>query len=380
MRIVHIAASLEPAASGPTYVVPALLKALAAIGCDAELHSVGQYNSSDFEHFRWVKHAADFQFIPLLKQLNFSHSMQQALVSSKLDILHNHGLWRMPNIYDAQPAHYKHVISVHGMLAPYALAYSRWQKKIFGALGQYRSLQNCHMLHATSESEFRSIRAFGLKQPIALIPLGIDVPHPVAKRNDAEKTILYLGRIHPIKRLQDVVLAWGRLAHAHGDWQLRIVGPSEQEEAEKLCQLISDFKIPRVVIEGPVFGAAKEAVFCDADLFVLPSQSENFALSVAEALSYKIPVICSKGAPWQNLETEKCGWWVDIGDDALQLALSAAMALPPQELQEMGMRGRAWMMRDFSLETMATKMLLAYRWLAGKTVKPDFVFVGGEAP
>src|SRR5438046_2768308 len=125
-----------------------------------------------------------------------------------------------------------------------------------------------------------------------------------------------------------------------------------------------------VAINGPVYGEAKWDAYRAADLFVLPTLNENFGLTVAEALAAETPVISTKGAPWNRLEPEGCGWWIDHGVEPLAATLQTAMAMPRTALRGMGAKGRAWMAREFSWDHTATDMLSVYRWLVH----------GGEPP
>jgi glycosyltransferase involved in cell wall biosynthesis len=157
---------------------------------------------------------------------------------------------------------------------------------------------------------------------------------------------------------------------AYPDWRLRIVGPDELGHAGELAALAAELKTRRVLIEGSVAGDAKTTAYKEADLFVIPTLNENFAITVAEALAAGTPVIATKGAPWPGLVHEGCGWWIDHGVEPLAAALSKAMAMRREALQEMGAKGRAWMARDFSWDRAAHDMLNIYRWLSS----------GGEAP
>lgn len=121
---------------------------------------------------------------------------------------------------------------------------------------------------------------------------------------------------------------------------------------------------------GPVYGKDKHKHYREAELFVLPSHSENFGMSVAEALAQGTPAIVSQGAPWQNLEHENAGWWVEKNQDAWQQALQRAMSLNNKVLAEMGERGRLWMLRDFSWKHVGEHMHQTYSW----------VLHGGEPP
>jgi glycosyltransferase involved in cell wall biosynthesis len=115
-------------------------------------------------------------------------------------------------------------------------------------------------------------------------------------------------------------------------------------------RLAAALGLARVHFEDGLFGAAKEAAYHEADIFVLPTLNENFGLVVAEALANGTPVISTKGAPWQGLVDNGCGWWIDHGVEPLAEALSAAMAKPQTALAAMGARGRAWMIREFCLD------------------------------
>ena len=110
-----------------------------------------------------------------------------------------------------------------------------------------------------------------------------------------------------------------------------------------------------------------------ADLFVLPTINENFGLAIAEALAAGTPVITTKGAPWSDLAARGCGWWIEPETAALSEALRSAMGMPRSTLNEMGKRGRTWMVQDFSWEVIAQEMLAVYRWLSGNDNKPCLI-------
>jgi glycosyltransferase involved in cell wall biosynthesis len=108
-------------------------------------------------------------------------------------------------------------------------------------------------------------------------------------------------------------------------------------------------------------------------LLVLPSHSENFGFVVAEALSAGVPAIVTRGAPWQELETRRCGWWIDISVESLARCLREALAADPSELRAMGARGREWIIRELSWSRVAEMMELTYSWMLGRTDRPTWV-------
>jgi glycosyltransferase involved in cell wall biosynthesis len=135
--------------------------------------------------------------------------------------------------------------------------------------------------------------------------------------------------------------------------------------------LAMSLQLTRVSIEGPIYGAAKQVAYREADLFVLPTLNENFGLTVAEALAAGTPVISTRGAPWSGLETRGCGWWIDHGVEPLAITLATSTSLPREALRAMGAKGRSWMARDFSWRSVASTMTETYRWAMGVADAPS---------
>ena len=129
----------------------------------------------------------------------------------------------------------------------------------------------------------------------------------------------------------------------------------------------------RFIFTGALDDEKKWEAYARADLFVLPTYSENFGIVVAEALFAALPVITTKGAPWSGIEEHKCGWWIDIGIESLTQSLHNAILLDDTTRMEMGRRGRMWIERDFSWRGIGEKMTLAYKWLLRKCEKPEWV-------
>ena len=142
---------------------------------------------------------------------------------------------------------------------------------------------------------------------------------------------------------------------------------------EELRALAATLRLHRISIEEPVYGHAKLAIMRAADVFVLPSLNENFAITVAEALAVGVPVIATKGTPWSRLETEGCGWWIDHGVEPLVASLSTSMSMSPAALKVMGVTGRAWVGREFSWGQVARDMLDVYLWLLHRAQPPSVV-------
>ncbi len=381
IRSVHVIAGLDPAHGGPSYTVPRLCQALAVSGAEARLLSVGGIDGRNTAHDEECgrSFAPDWAGIPLVRKLRCSSGLTRALreVAPKVDVIHNHGLWLMPNVEAGRVALLAgkpFIVAPRGMLSSAALAFSPLKKRVVWALLQGDVVRRASCIHATSEQEYNEIRDFGLKNPIAILPNGIDIPElDRHSLTEVGRTIVSLGRIHPKKGLDRLVRAWAKVEPAHPKWRLRIVGHDELGHARELAALAAELKTQRVSIEGPVAGDAKAAAYREADLFVLPTLNENFAITVAEALSFGTPVIATKGAPWRGLECEGCGWWIDHGVEPLVATLAEAMDMERGVLRAKGAKGRAWMKRDFSWDRVAHDMLAVYGWLSSGSEMPGTV-------
>ena len=378
MEVVQIVAGLDPSDGGPAYSVPSLATALAATGHTPTTLAVGARQSPELANTR--RYAQTFRNTPVLGSLRLSSGLKHALYdrARSADLLHVHGLWLMPNVYAgwaAQRFQKPLVVSPRGMVAPAALAFSQRRKALFWHLLQGPAYARAALWHATSDEEASDIRRFGVTAPIAVIPNGIDLPATTAAHSAAstQRTILFLSRLHPKKNLPVLLQAWHRIAAGLPDWRLVIAGPDEGGHCAELEAQVAALAIPGVQFAGPVYGATKDALIARADLFVLPTLSENFGIAVAELLAAGVPAIVTKGAPWQGLETQRAGWWIDHGVDPLVAALQAATALAPTERLAMGTRGREWMARDFGWDRIGGEMSSVYRWVLGHGDRPACV-------
>jgi glycosyltransferase involved in cell wall biosynthesis len=251
------------------------------------------------------------------------------------------------------------------------MQHGSWIKRGFWPLLQRPALNRAHCFHATSEAEYQAIRELEFRQPVAIIPNGIDVHQLPPRTASPWRTLLFLGRLHVVKGIDTLLAAWGRVQPKFLDWRLVIVGSDDGYHGPSgyladLKNYATQLGLQRVTFAGALFGAAKLQTLRDADLYVLPSRSENFAVSVAEALSMGTPAIVSTGAPWSGLEEKRAGWWIAPNVETLADCLCDAMACSPAELDAMGARGRSWMESDFSWASVAAQMAETYAWLRAR--------------
>ena len=377
MQTIHIVPTIDNEASGPSYSVTRLCETLNAHEIPSMLAALEPENRISVAE--WV------QFFPYSsgpRRLGVSFPMRrwlrQIARTGAVDIMHNHSLWMLPNIYPGGAVRGTNchlVVSPRGTLSRRALQNSPVLKRIVWWLSQGRVLHRASALHATCHAEYLDIRRMGLRQPVAVLPNGVDIP-VLAQQDVIKETrqLLFLGRIHPIKGIDNLLKAWKRLQMNFPAWELIIAGPDEGGYKERMQKLAVELGLKRCSFPGPFYGQAKYQVYARADLYVLPTHTENFGMTVAEALAAGTPVITTKGAPWAGLERVGAGWWVDIGVDPLEKALRSAMCKSPEELKQMGCYGREWMQRDFSWDRIAADMASFYEWVLHGGQKPSFVW------
>lgn len=373
MKMVHVIPRIDRKAAGPAYSVPRLCEGLSALGHDVEISCLVAG-----KHVAGVRVDVHRQW-PVLTGFEVSVSQPSALRRSAehADIVHNHSLWSMINVasgWAVMGKRAKLVTSPRGTLSPWALERSRGVKKLLWPL-QRRTIESAQLLHATSEEEFNDIRALGFRVPVAVIPNGIDIPlaGPSKVSSNGTRTLLFLSRIHPTKGLDRLFGAWEQLQSQFGEWRLVVAGHGEPEHVADVMRMASEMKLRRVSFPGPLYGDVKATAFFDADLFALPTHTENFGVAVAEALAHGCPAIVGQGAPWSGLHDHHCGWWVKNDVVTLVETLRAAMALPKDELTTMGARGRLWMENEYGWADIASRMEAAYAWVLGLREKPDWV-------
>lgn len=391
MRVVHTVARLAPGKGGPSESVPALCRALVAAGAEVTLVT-GAGEVSDA--VRALEAVAKVLYVRLgpyaAAHVGLSLGRELRALAGSADLLHGHGIWLHPNWASARAARRQgvpFVVSPRGMLAPRALASSRWRKRAAWLLLDGRHLRGAALVHATSPEEARQVRAAGIAAPIAVIGNGVDTtvlcpPEAAAGRGRTSPRagVLFLGRIHPIKGIDLLLDAWRLVAGARRDVpELLLAGPGEERHVAWLRRELAARSLPGARYLGPVRGSEKLELLRGVRALVLPSRSENYGLVVAEALACGTPVVATTGTPWSALASERCGWHVEPSPTDLAQGLAELLEASDEAIEAMGLRGRAFVEREHSLSATATRMLAAYAWVLGRGDRPAGVLDRDEA-
>lgn len=239
-----------------------------------------------------------------------------------------------------------------------------WTKSVWERICNALLAPGRSVLHVTSHEEERDSRRRIPKAEIAIVPNGVDIPGSLPARDWRPRgmlRLLFIGRFHPIKGIENLMRAIRSIDGM--PLSLSIAGSGDSDYEKALRQLSSELGLgDRVRFLGHVDGDDRTAAFMHADLCVVPSFTENFGMVVAEALAHGVPVIASRGTPWSGIEEKGCGRWVDNPPESLAGAIRDIAGM---DLQEMGRRGRAWMIESFGWPAVASRMLAIYARQAG---------------
>lgn len=321
---------------------------------------------------------------PAFPRFGYAPSLSRDLLAADHDIVHQHGLWQYPSIVvnrwrrtHVRPT----VISTQGMLEPWAIRNSAARKRIAGFLFERANLEHAACIHC-SEAEVAGIRAFGLKNPIAVIPNGIDaeyfdsMPRP-PWMHEQKKHLLFLGRIHPKKGLLELLEAW-RIVRRQApqiaeSWTVVIAGWDDGGHEARVRASARALELSRdsVTFAGPLFGAEKAAALAHADAFILPSHSEGFPMSVLEAWASGLPVLMTSACNIPEAFEDGAAVEIRLSPDVLPQQI--VQALSRADLDDVGRAGLSLIQRRFRWDMLVGELLAVYRWLCGGDSRPACV-------
>jgi len=368
MRILNIIESLKQKGGGPSRSVQGLVAGLSRAGVEAWLMTLRQ------GEVPWVEGVSHF--------VN-GEPVESVLYRVNPDIVHLHGLWDFELHRCAaicRRGGIPYVIAPRGMLEPWSLRQKWLKKRIARWLYQDRDLKCAAALHATAESEAEQFRKLGFKNPIIVSPNGVNVPKNFSRVEHVERVerrVLFVSRMHPKKGVMELVEAWGKVVSGRVEecwsWKVELVytvsGDLEKEYEAKVKARVKELGLEdQFIFTGALNDDEKWKAYGRGDLFVLPTYSENFGIVVAEALWAGVPVITTKGTPWQELKERKCGKWVDLPEEGsnpsdwstLVSALECMMSMTDDERQKMGERGRKLVEGKYTWGAVVKKMIAGY--------------------
>lgn len=360
MKVLHYIPYLDKASGG----VGSYLQILAdELGKLCDLHIV-THASGDL--LKTVNCEVHFIEGSLFHVYGMRKQFLQLLEELKPNVVHVNGCW-MPQdsliVFWAKSRNIKVVVSPHGMLEPWNIKKNYWVKKLPALmLYQSRSLRMADILLSTSEVERDNLLAAGFNPCVKIIPNGISVKDVCIKQSwHEQKCILFLALWRHNKGLDILFDAIACLREELNEWKVKIVGLESDYTANQLLNMAMSRKIDSIVdIVGALHGEDKLDAYRSADVFVLPTLHENFGIVIAESFICGTPVITTKGAPWKEIEENKCGWWVDRSVESIVAAIRGFMDTSIEDRELMGRKGRQFVIDNYSSVAIAQQFIGMY--------------------
>ena len=379
MKVGFLVSSISREAGGLFESVRGLAKAVTSTNFAATVFGVSDPNSaSDLPAWRPL----DVRTLrPQFGSWGYSKQLFPALLSAELDILSTHGLWKYCSVV-SQLWHGRtggpYIVHPEGMLDSWALRNAPWKKRVAAVLYENKHLRGAACLRALSEAEARSIRAYGLRNPICVIPNGIDLPD--LRKSDPKpqsadrKTLLYLGRLHRKKNLANLIRAWNKTFNSQSrnsdSWVLVIAGWDQGGYESELKQIAAGAS---VVFLGPQFGADKDECYRACDAFILPSLSEGLPMTVLEAWSYAKPVLMTPECNLPEGFSAEAALRIGFNVDEIAAGLKRVVEMSDDDRAAMGSRGRTLVAADFSWPRIGEQMRTIYEWVLGRGAPPETI-------
>ena len=389
LRVVHVCAYFAPAFvyGGPPRSVLGLCRAQREAGVDVRV--VTTTANGDSELPDTVVARSEYEGIPVHycerawpRAIFYAPSLG-GVVAAQLrdaDILHIHGLWNAAAWSAAAAARQErrpYVLSPRGMLAPAALAHDAWRKKLVYPLADRRVIRDAARLHATSHAEFDDLnklvgpgRAVYVANGVELLPGPPGDSRQARDRYNLPPTaplILFLGRIHPIKRLDLIAAAFGRVLGQHPNAHLVIAGPDEEAHRATVAPLFTPFGAS-VSWTGRVDDTAKRAAVGRGRRSRPVLQLGKLRDERGGGDGSRQTGRCTRTCPWPEVESQAAGFWVAQSADAIAEGLNAVLS-NEAAAQDMGRRGRAFIASHYSWPHAAAALINEYEAIATDPIR-----------
>jgi len=382
MRVLHVTPTYVPAwrYGGPIRSVHGLCRALVHLGVEVHVFTTSVDGPKDLDVVAGAPVDVDGVKVwyfksSWLRRLYYTPALREMLRerAGGFDLIHLNSVFLWPTWAAARVAQSRgvpYVLSPRGMLVHELIARkSTMLKNAWIALIERRNLERAAAVHVTSPTEGEALRRFGFElRSVVIVPNGVDLEedagtdglprHLRAVLEDERPVVLFLGRINWKKGLDRLIRAIPRVAGV----RLLLVGNDEEGYTRQLASLAADCGVQdRVVFGGPVYGAARAELYSRAAIFALPSQSENFGITVLEAMSEGCAVVVTAEVGAAAIVADAgAGLVVDGSPEALSQAIGSLLSDRERRI-EMGLRGRQAARAKYGWERIAGLMLEHYR-------------------
>lgn len=307
------------------------------------------------------------------------------------EILHFHGAWTLHLLPLIRNLNQPTIVSPHGAFDKTSLAKSKYKKLLANYLYMKRCYLNVDCIHALTEKEAKDIRDYGIKDvPVFIIPNGINLEEelPINEKLKSDllelannrKIILSLSRLHIAKGIDLLIESYKNIYDNNPDTVLFIVGSGGNKYEQHLREKLKKFNlINNVFLLGEKENEDKNTMYDIADIFVLPTFNEGFGITVLEAYRQKVPVITTNVTPFEEINKQGLGWYINPRKEDLITAIDEALNCVKSELREMGNKGYSWVEKNYTSRSINEKYAELYGWLLNRSLEePSFKYKGNN--
>ncbi len=383
MKILHVVPGIEAATGGPGRIAASLCNSISQMGFEIDIITTkdplqryklidtdaGKSNILFFERWKYETYAFS---IPLKNWLTTN--------IKKYDIVHIHSVFNYPTQIAAElaiKAKIPYVIAPHGMLEPWALAYRAWKKRFFYDFAVKPALKKAQAIHVTSSPEATNIKSLEISKNLVLIPNGINgeefnsLPNPEIFYQQfpslrGKKLIVFLARIDPKKGLDLLASAFTRVHELFPNSHLVIIGSTTTSDTQYLDSVKQYFIqkncLNNITFTGMLTGQIKLSALAAATIYVSPSYSEGFSMSVLEGMASGLPCVITTGCNFPEAENAQAVRVVNINSDDIANALIWCLE-HPEEAKMLGDRARNFVLDNYTWYRAAENMIQLYSQL-----------------
>lgn len=345
------------------------------------MHS-DEFSAKDRLHYAGLA-LSDYKLIGP-QNFGFSLNLSRIITRTNPDIIHTQSLWlflsHVTQRYSSRTGT-PYVVSPRGMLDSWQLKKSKYRKKLALCLYERRHLAYASCLSALCESEYLSIRRLGLRNPVAIIPNGVDLPAAECDLTDSSnktrRKLLFLSRIDPKKGLVELLEAWAIANPKSHNWNLIIAGDAKDDSyMRRLHSLVAKLRIQESIeFVGGCYGKEKATKFQEADAFILPSFSEGLPMAVLEAWSFRLPTLITAACNLPQAFEQNASIQILPEPRSIAKGIRELTSLDVDARTKLGANGFRLAESHFSWSLAAARTKQLYEWIKVRGDKPDFVLL-----
>lgn len=382
LRILHVIPSLAASDGGTATAVTGMCRELIRSGHAAEIYTT----NADGRCYRGVPLGVSITtqdvpvtYFPVIGNNYYKVSPRFAVALRnkvpQVDLVHIHSLYQFPSTAAARYCRkYKvpYLVMPHGTLDPYLYRRHAIRKRLYESIIEQHNVAQAAALHFTSTEEMRLAKLSGLRFRAMVAPLGVDFERAPENWQTivnarwpelaGKQVVLFLGRINFKKGLDLLVRAFSQIYREREGVHLVIAGPDNEGFGRKVRGWLSAERcLSGVTFTGMLEGAPKLALLKRAQVFVVPSYTENFCIALVEAMAIRVPVVLSnKVNICGEISEAGAGLVVNTNPDELAGAIWKVFA-NPSLAREIGRRGYELARDHFSWDTAGHHLLELYR-------------------